>query len=78
MEDIHIYHNPDITLTVTWTLVSQNAWNGAEIEQVLTFPVIVGIVAVVLVVALLAALIYFRKESKRRERSVKTLRQIVF
>ena len=27
LEDIHTYHNPDITLTVTWELVSQNAWN---------------------------------------------------
>ena len=69
LEDIHTYHNPDITMTVTWTLVSQNAWNGAETEQVLTLPVIVGIVALVSVVALLAALIHFRKKSKRRERA---------
>ena len=69
LEDIHTYHNPDITMTVTWELVSQNAWNGAETEQVLTLPVIVGIVALVSVVALLAALIHFRKKSKRRERA---------
>jgi len=65
LEDTHTYHNPDITLTVTWELVSQNAWNGPETSQVPTLPVIIAIVAVVLVVLLLAALVYRKRRLTR-------------
>ena len=65
LEDAHTYHNPDITLTVTWKLVSQNGWVGSDTEQALSLAVIIVVVAVVLTVLLLTALIYRKKQSNR-------------
>ena len=67
LEDTHTYHNPDITFAVTWKLVSQNAWTGAENDQVLTLPVIIAALVVALVIAVLAGLVYLRKRSNKKE-----------
>jgi hypothetical protein len=65
LQDIHTYHNPDITLTVTWELFSQNAWTGSDTSQVPTLPVIILIVLVALAVFLLAALVYRKRRLAR-------------
>jgi hypothetical protein len=68
LEDTHIYHTPDLTFAVTWTLISQNAWSGSENNQVLTIPAIVAVVAVTLVaVTLLAVLVYRKKQPNRKK-----------
>lgn len=50
LEDTHTYHNPDITLIVTWQLISTNAWDNSDGDQFLTIT-IVAIGATILVAA---------------------------
>ena len=66
LEDSHIYLNPDVSFAVTWELVSQNAWSGPELNQVLTVPVVVATVVVTLVVVTLLVMLVYRKKQFNR------------
>ena len=62
LEDTHTYHNPDMAFSVTWELVSQNAWTGPEEDQASSLPIIILIVAVALVAVTLLIVLAYRKK----------------
>ncbi len=65
LSDIHAYHNPDVVYMVTWQLVSQNAWTGADSTQSFVLPIIVATI-IVLFILTLGVIIYRKKKAIKK------------
>ncbi len=73
LNDIHAYHNPDITYMVTWELLSQNAWTGTDSAQNLSAWIVIAIIVVVISILILGILVYHRKKATKKLNSSRSI-----
>lgn len=71
LNDIHSYHNPDITYMATLELTSQNAWIDTDSAQNSSFLLAIAIIVILASVLTLGILVYRRMKSTKKLNSSK-------